>query len=262
MHFLRGSGAAGLRGMLPRALLDESWDPPSTNEITNTRMPSRQIREFVAYSWTAQSPAVSSTDGDMSEPPPSSAPGAPVSPRLHLVRPLLSISRADIETYCAEYRLAPRTDRSNEDTTFFRNRLRHELLPFLETYNPGIRDVLAHTADVLAGDHAVLSRAVEAAWTSLVSVEGPDEVRFSLPVWRGLPLWPGSAPRSARRSTGCDAAYATSTGSMSSGRYGWRVRDIPGRPRPSPRDLRFRSATTRYGAWPVRARPGRWICLK
>ena len=121
--------------------------------------------------------------------PRAESPQSPVSaPRLHLVRPLLSISRAEIEAYCAEYRLAPRTDRSNEDTTFFRNRLRHELLPLLETYNPGIRDVLAHTAEVLAGDHAVLRREVEEAWTSLVSVEGPEEVRFSLSVWRGLPL--------------------------------------------------------------------------
>ena len=104
------------------------------------------------------------------------------------MRPLLSISRADIEAYCAAYRLAPRTDRSNEDTTFFRNRLRHELLPLLETYNPGVRQVLAHTAEVLAGDHAVLRQEVEAAWTSLVSFEGPEEVCFSLSVWRGLPL--------------------------------------------------------------------------
>ena len=35
---------------------------------------------------------------------------------------------------------------------------------------------------MLAGHHAAPSRAVEAAWTALVSVEGPDEVRFSLPV--------------------------------------------------------------------------------
>ena len=98
-----------------------------------------------------------------------------------------------------------------------------ELLPILETYNPGIRDVLAHTAEVLAGDHAVLSRAVEVAWTSLMPVEVPEEVRFSLPVWRGLPLGL-SAPPSVRRSIGCGAACATSTGSTSSGRYGWRVR--------------------------------------
>ena len=157
MHFLRGSGAAGLRGMLPRTALDD-------------------YRLFPAE------------DGDLGDSLSSADPRVPASPRLHLVRPLLSIPRAEIEAYCADYRLAPRTDRSNEDTTFFRNRLRHELLPILETYNPGIRDVLAHTAEVLAGDHAVLSRAVEVAWTTLVLVEGPDEVRFSLPGWRGLPI--------------------------------------------------------------------------
>ena len=157
MHFLRGSGAAGLRGMLPRTPLDDyRLFPPE--------------------------------DGNLDDSLSSSDPRGPASSRLHLVRPLLSVSRVEIEAYCAEYRLAPRVDRSNEDTTFFRNRLRHELLPILETYNPGIRDVLAHTAEVLAGDHAVLSRAVEAAWTTLVSVEGPDEVRFSLPGWRGLPI--------------------------------------------------------------------------
>ena len=188
MHFLRGSGAAGLRGMLPRTPLDESRDLPSANETTNTRMSSRQIREFVVYSWTAQPPSVSSTDGDMGDPLPSTDPRVHASPRLHLVRPLLSIPHAEIEAYCADYRLAPRIDRSNDDTTFFRNRLRHELLPILETYNPGIRDVLAHTAEVLAGDHAVLRRELEVAWTSLVSVECPDEVRFSLPIWRGLPI--------------------------------------------------------------------------
>ena len=48
--------------------------------------------------------------------------------------------------------------------------------------------MLAHTAEVLAGDHAVLRGEVEAAWPSLVSVEGPEEMLFSLPVWRGLPL--------------------------------------------------------------------------
>ena len=134
--------------------------------------------------------AILSADGDAGDPPPSSDPRVhrEASPRLHIVRPLLAISRAEIEAYCAEYRLAPRTDRSNEDTTFFRNRLRHELLPLLATYNPGIRQVLAHTAEVLAGDHEVLRRAVEESWKSLVSGDGGEEVQLSLPAWRALPL--------------------------------------------------------------------------
>jgi tRNA(Ile)-lysidine synthase len=157
MHFLRGSGAAGLRGMLPRTPLDQY----------------RLIQ-----------PEANGQDGSLSSP---DLRGAAVS-HLHLVRPLLAISRAEIEAYCAKYRLAPRTDRSNEDMTFFRNRLRYELLPLLETYNPGIRQVLAHTAEVLAGDHEVLRGEVEETWTALVSAEGPDEVRFYLTVWRDLPL--------------------------------------------------------------------------
>jgi tRNA(Ile)-lysidine synthetase-like protein len=170
MHFLRGSGTAGLRGMLPRTALEDADTLPSTNDPTNTRIASRGIREFESDSWTAAQPRV------------------PASPRLHLVRPLLAIPRAEIEAYCTEYRLAPRTDRSNEDMTFFRNRLRRELLPLLEAYNPGIHRVLAHTAEVLAGDHEVLRREVEEAWASLVSAAAPDEVQFVLRAWRGLPL--------------------------------------------------------------------------
>ncbi len=64
--------------------------------------------------------------------------------------------RADILGYCAEHGLQPRYDRSNEDATFYRNRLRHELLPLLESYNPQIRRILASTAAVLADDYELL----------------------------------------------------------------------------------------------------------
>ena len=57
---------------------------------------------------------------------------------VRLIRPLLEISRAEIEAYCHEHQLSPRQDSSNQDTTFFRNRLRHELIPILESYNPNI----------------------------------------------------------------------------------------------------------------------------
>jgi tRNA(Ile)-lysidine synthase len=195
MHFLRGSGAAGLRGMLPRTPLDgyRVFQPASEIEYhgRKTENSTAEVAEDAEVFISSSAPSAFSaviTRLDAGDPPPSPGPRVSASPRLHLIRPLLSISRAEIEAYCAHYHLAPRTDRSNEDTTFFRNRLRHELLPLLETYNPGIRDVLAHTAEVLAGDHAVLSRAVAVAWTSLMPAEGPEEVRFSLPVWRGLPL--------------------------------------------------------------------------
>ena len=197
MHFLRGSGAAGLRGMLPRTPLDDyrlfrtvfdTGHDASAAEGSGETADDQESSALDGVNQRHLRSILSDGNGEAGDPLSSSDPHVVASPRLHLVRPLLAIPRAEIEAYCVKHRLAPRIDRSNADTTFFRNRLRHELLPILETYNPGIRDVLSHTAEVLAGDHAVLSRAVEIAWTSLVSVEGPDEVRFSLPGWRGLPL--------------------------------------------------------------------------
>lgn len=140
MHLLRGTGVAGLRGMLPRtALADYRLGTPSEGRV-----------------W--------------------------------LVRPLLGIPRRDIERYCAEHGLEPRFDRSNEDLTFYRNRLRHELLPILERYNPAIRVLLAHTAEVMAGDGETLRIALEAAWREVILPARPGEVLFDLPKWRTLEL--------------------------------------------------------------------------
>jgi tRNA(Ile)-lysidine synthetase-like protein len=106
---------------------------------------------------------------------------------LRLIRPLLFAPRTDILQYCAEHGLTPRYDRSNEDTTFFRNRLRHELLPLLEGYNPQIRRILARTASVLADDYELLRNDLLAAWPQVVVQEGTDRLVLSLVTWRRLP---------------------------------------------------------------------------
>lgn len=140
MHFLRGSGAAGLRGMLP------------VTRLADLRLVATDTA------------------------------------RLFLIRPLLAMPRADIEAYCTQHELMPRFDRSNEDTTLFRNRLRHELLPLLTTYNPAVREVLAHTAAVLAGDYELLQARLDAAWLTIAAPAPAGEVRFDLTQWREQPI--------------------------------------------------------------------------
>ncbi len=72
---------------------------------------------------------------------------------LRIVRPLLEVRRAEIIEYLKSRRLSWREDASNADRRFLRNRIRHELLPLLERdYNPGIRDVLLRTAEVLRAE--------------------------------------------------------------------------------------------------------------
>ncbi len=104
---------------------------------------------------------------------------------LRLVRPLLEATRAEIEAYCAAHDLQPRFDRSNLDTTIFRNRLRHEVFPYLETINPNIRRVLRHTAAGLADDYAFLRQAVNEAWDA-VAREEDEAIVFGRDGWRAL----------------------------------------------------------------------------
>lgn len=72
------------------------------------------------------------------------------------IRPLLEISRTEIEQYLLRRGLAWCEDASNSDTAYLRNRIRHELLPLLEEYNPAIRSTLAATASVIRDDEALL----------------------------------------------------------------------------------------------------------
>jgi tRNA(Ile)-lysidine synthase len=102
----------------------------------------------------------------------------PWSKTIPLVRPLLGIWRMEIEEYVKTRGLEPIFDRSNLDTTFFRNRLRHELIPYLEGYNPRIREGLRRVAQVLEGDHEVLMVVVNKAWEDCVVSQGDRYVAF------------------------------------------------------------------------------------
>jgi tRNA(Ile)-lysidine synthase len=54
-----------------------------------------------------------------------------------VVRPLLHVSRQEIETYAAQSNIAFRHDASNDSLHYTRNRIRHELIPLLEDIRPG-----------------------------------------------------------------------------------------------------------------------------
>jgi tRNA(Ile)-lysidine synthase len=72
---------------------------------------------------------------------------------IRLVRPLLSMTRIDIEAFLRAQKISWREDASNRDMAFLRNRVRHALLPLLERdYNPKMREILLRTSDVLGAE--------------------------------------------------------------------------------------------------------------
>ena len=80
-----------------------------------------------------------------------------------VLRPLLAVSRQDVLAHLRERGLAWREDPSNADLAHRRNRVRHELLPYLEErFNPEVRAALARTASLLADEAAHVRTEAEA----------------------------------------------------------------------------------------------------
>jgi tRNA(Ile)-lysidine synthase len=74
-----------------------------------------------------------------------------------VIRPLLTLTRADVLDYLAAINQPYREDASNADPRFTRNRIRHELLPLLKTFNPDVVSALTHLAEHASEAHDVLT---------------------------------------------------------------------------------------------------------
>lgn len=109
-------------------------------------------------------------------------------PEGRILRPLLSTTRAEIETYLGELRQDWREDSSNRHMSFTRNRIRHELLPLLEGWNPCLRKHLAQMAD--------LAREEDSWWQAEV-----DRISSQM-------LLPGKPARGGGRSAGGSSGNA------------------------------------------------------
>lgn len=120
MHFLRGSGINGLKGMSYRSII-KSFD----SEIP-------------------------------------------------VIRPLLDVWREETVVFCAVNGLRPHYDSTNDSLNFQRNRIRHLLIPTLETYNPKFREAIHRMSHSLKSDNAFIKEILETEWKD-IALEVNDE---------------------------------------------------------------------------------------
>ena len=93
-----------------------------------------------------------------------------------IVRPLLTIERREIEAYIADNKLKPNIDKSNNENTYTRNRIRNELIPYLEkNFNPKIKEHLRRYAGLAAMDDSLLRDIALADYFDCVEVSGEKE---------------------------------------------------------------------------------------
>jgi tRNA(Ile)-lysidine synthase len=124
MHFLRGSGLSGLKGMSHRSII-KTFDE-----------------------------------------------------KIPIVRPLLDVWREETMLFCAANKLHPHHDASNDFVNFQRNRIRHLLIPLLESYNSNFRESIYRMSQVLKSDYSLLMETLENAWLETVTRSAEDAVTF------------------------------------------------------------------------------------
>lgn len=122
MHFLRGAGLRGLKGMSYRTVL------PAFDAV------------------------------------------------LPVIRPLLDVWRVETLDYCASHALHPQHDPSNDSPDFLRNRVRRQLLPSLELYNPRIRETILRNARTVSSDYALLGEVLAKEWAEVLLSKAADFV--------------------------------------------------------------------------------------
>ncbi len=84
-----------------------------------------------------------------------------------LFRPMLDISRADIEAYCFVNHIAYVLDETNTKTDIVRNRVRHELLPILRRYNPSFDEAALRLMENARRDNDALDEMAKSAYAEL-----------------------------------------------------------------------------------------------
>jgi len=90
---------------------------------------------------------------------------------LLVIRPLLDITREETTSYCQEHQLDPRIDSSNVSLSFFRNRIRLQLLPRLRQYNPSVDQALLRLADIAREGNAFIEQQASGLWDEVARQE-------------------------------------------------------------------------------------------
>lgn len=89
--------------------------------------------------------------------------------RGNVVRPLLRCTRLELEQFLRERNLTYRTDSSNNETKYLRNKIRHEVIPFLRTFNEDISGNLLGLAEIARDEEQWMSGKTRELFSQLVT---------------------------------------------------------------------------------------------
>jgi tRNA(Ile)-lysidine synthase len=103
-----------------------------------------------------------------------------------VIHPLLSVTREEIMDYLSSHDFEYRTDKTNYDRRYPRNRIRHEVVPVLKEVNIRYREHMQHFMDIVGGEYRFMDRAAAQALDRLAVEMTDDAVSLSYAGFKAL----------------------------------------------------------------------------
>lgn len=97
-----------------------------------------------------------------------------------LIRPFLSVTKAEIEQFCEQHQLTPRIDLSNLETAYTRNYMRRKVVPLLEMHHPNLAGTIHQLTETVGEDEQYLFRLAEEAFGRMVQL-GESPLSVTIP---------------------------------------------------------------------------------
>lgn len=97
------------------------------------------------------------------------------------IRPIIKCKRDEIEKYCNDNNLNPKYDKSNNDNTYTRNRIRNELIPYIqEKFNPNIIDTIDRLSELVSDEENYMEAITEKTFKEILISEKEDCIILDL----------------------------------------------------------------------------------
>jgi len=108
--------------------------------------------------------------------------------RGNVVRPLLRCTRSELEQFLNDRNLAYRTDSSNHEKKYLRNRIRHDVIPFLKTFDTAISGNLLGLAEIAREEDDWISEKTRELFSQLVTIrKGRRDLCFEMSEFQKQP---------------------------------------------------------------------------
>ena len=103
------------------------------------------------------------------------------------IRPLIKCDRKEIEAYCEANNLKPKHDKSNDENIYVRNKIRNQLLPYIEKeFNPNIIETLNRLSEVISAENDFIQKVAENEYSNLCKKEEVNEIVLDLKRFNNL----------------------------------------------------------------------------